>query len=325
MTEEQRQGHYKAVRMLAATTIFWSLSFPLVKAITILQGGLLPGHSSWFHASTTSGARFAAAALVMLALSARTIRRMTRSELWEGVGLGFFAGGGILLQMDGLSYTSASASAFVTQAFCVIVPLFVAVRDRALPRPPVFTALALMLMGVAILSNFDLRTFRMGRGEAETLLAAFFFAAQILWLDRPVFAGNNVNHFSLVMFTTMSLLSLPIVAVTTHSPRDLLVCFTNPGVIGLVAALTFFCTVIAFVYMNKWQPFVTATEAAIIYGMEPVFASALALFLPGLISRATGIGYENERLTMQLIAGGMLILLANVVLQCKSSRAAKKV
>jgi drug/metabolite transporter (DMT)-like permease len=317
MTEDERRRHYQAVKMLAATTIFWSLSFPLVKGITILQGRLVPENGSWFHASLTSTARFGASALILLVMCRRTIGGITRSEVWQGFGLGFFAAGGILLQMDGLSYTSASTSAFVTQGFCVIVPLIVAFRERALPSPRVLVALIMLLAGVAILSNFDFKSFRLGRGEAETLLAAFFFAGQILWLDRPVFSRNDANHFSTVMFLTMVAFSLPILVATTRSPRDILVCYSNIGVIVLVAAITFFCTVIAFVQMNKWQPFVSATEAAIIYGTEPVFASALALFLPAFISRATRIDYPNEKITTELIIGGGLILLANLLLQFK--------
>ena len=107
MTEQQR-WHFRAVRMLAGTTIFWSLSFPLVKAITILQSSLLPESSSWFHASLTGFVRFSVAGLVLLCMNFKTVRQLTRSEIWQGLGLGFFAGGGILLQMDALSYTSAS-------------------------------------------------------------------------------------------------------------------------------------------------------------------------------------------------------------------------
>jgi drug/metabolite transporter (DMT)-like permease len=315
---DEARRHLKAVRMLAATTIFWSLSFPLVKAITILQGGLLPDHGSWFHASLTSFVRFGIAGLVLSLASWRTLRSITPLEIWEGFGLGFFAAGGILLQMDGLSYTSASTSAFLTQGFCVIVPIFVAIAYRRLPGPKVLIALIMMLAGVAILSNFDFKTFRLGRGEAETLVAAFFFAGQVLWLDRPKFAVNNPNHFSTVMFVTMAVISLPILAATTRTPRDILVCYASPTIIALVAGLVVFCTLIAFVYMNHWQPHVSATEAAIIYGTEPVFASLLALFLPGWISRASGIDYPNETLTSQLMFGGALILGANLVLQWKS-------
>src|SRR4051812_42395283 len=180
--------HFAAVRMLAATTVFWSLSFPLVKAIGILQSKLVPGSSSWFHASLTGVVRFTCAGLILLLVSLRTISRLTALEIWQGVGLGFFAAGGILLQMDGLSHTSASVSAFITQGFCVLVPIFVAFRDRRLPALRLVFALALMMAGIAILSTFDFRTFHLGRGEAETLLATIFFAGQILWLERPLFA-----------------------------------------------------------------------------------------------------------------------------------------
>src|SRR5688500_6818741 len=166
--------------MLSLTTIFWSLSFPVVKALNILQASLVPDLSSWFHAGLTGFVRFGVAALIVLIMIRRSIARLTRSELWEGAGLGFFAGGGILLQMDGLGHTSASTSAFVTQAYCILVPIVVAFRDKVLPGTRLLIAVLMMLLGVGILSEFDPRTFKLGRGEAETLLAAVFFAGQIL-------------------------------------------------------------------------------------------------------------------------------------------------
>jgi drug/metabolite transporter (DMT)-like permease len=178
-----------------------------------------------------------------------------------------------------------------------------------------------MMAGVAILANFDIRTFHIARGEAETLLAAVFFAFQILWLERPVFSGTNVSHFSTVMFFMMACLSLPILMASWRTPADVLTCYRNPGVLLMSGAITLFCTVLAFVLMNRWQPLVPATEAAIIYGAEPVFASILALFLPAFLSRWTDIDYANERITWQLLAGGSLVFLANMVLQLRWRRA----
>jgi drug/metabolite transporter (DMT)-like permease len=222
--------------------------------------------------------------------------------------------------MDGLSHTSASVSAFVTQAFCVFVPIIVAVRDRQWPEKRVVMSIVLMMFGVGILANFDIRTFHLARGEAETLLAAVFFAFQILWLERPVFAKNNVNHFSVVMFLTMALISVPILCGSARHLNDAVVCYKNPAVLAMAGSITLFCTVLAFVLMNRWQPFVPATEAAVIYGAEPVFASILALFLPSFISKWTGIDYQNERITWQLLAGGLLVFLANLVLQIRRRR-----
>ena len=240
--------------MLALTTVFWSLSFPLVKSLGILQAKLIPGVNTWFNAGLTGFARFGIAAAIMVFIARRTLPRLTRSEIWEGLGLGFFAGGGIMLQTDGLGHTSASTSAFITQAFCIFVPIIVAFRDRALPGLRLFIALLLMILGVSILSNFNPRTFHLGRGEAETLLGAVFFAGQILWLERPKFSGNNPLNFSFVMFLTMSLISLPLAIATWQSPRDVITCYSQPSIILITLALVFFCTIIAFVEMNKWQP-----------------------------------------------------------------------
>lgn len=317
MNEAEPKLHFKAVRILALTTVFWSLSFPLVKAITIVQDGLIPGSKSWFHAGLTALVRFAAAGLVVALMDVKALRNFTGSEVWQGVGLGFFAAGGILFQMDGLSHTSASTSAFLTQGFCVVVPIIVAIRDRTIPGWRVLIALAILMAGVSVLSNFDVKTLRLGRGEAETLIAALFFGGQIVWLERPMFAQNDANRFSIAMFFTMALISAPIVIFTWQKPGDVILCYSTPSVLLLSAGITFFCTVIAFVFMNRWQRFVPATEAAIIYGAEPVFASVLALFLPGWISKWAGIDYPNEKITTQLVVGGVLIIAANLLLQLR--------
>jgi drug/metabolite transporter (DMT)-like permease len=316
-----RSQHFRAVRMLALTTVFWSLSFPLVKSLGLIQAKLIPDANTWFNAGLTGFARFGIAALVMVVIARRTLPRLTRSETWEGFGLGIFAGGGIILQTDGLAYTSASTSAFITQAFCIFVPIFVAIRDRTLPGLRLVAAILLMVIGVSILSNFNPLTFHLGRGEAETLLGALFFAGQILWLERPRFAGNNPLNFSFVMFLTMSLLSLPLAVITWKTPRDIITCYSEPSVWVITLALVFFCTVIAFVEMNKWQPYVPSTEAAIIYGAEPVFASIFALFLPAIISRWSGISYANETITTTLLLGGVLIISANLLLQWRWKKA----
>jgi len=301
--------------MLAATTLLWGLSFPIVKSIGLIQEGLLPGINSWFHAGLTGFVRFFTAAVILAFCCLRTLPRLTRTELHLGLGLGFLAAGGILFQMDGLSYTDASTSAFLTQSFCVIVPIFVALRDRKAPRWHLVVAILMVMVGVGILSRFNFETFRFGRGEFETLIAAVFFAGQILWLERPKWAGTDANHFSIIMFLVMALISAPIVIFTARNASDPFICYANPGVIALNAALIFFCTLGAFVLMNKWQPHVPATEASIIYGAEPVIASILSLFLPAWISSWAHIQYKNENITWQLLTGGTLIIAANLFLQ----------
>jgi len=58
----------------------------------------------------------------------------------------------------------------------------------------------------------------------------------------------------------------------------------------------------------------------LIYTLEPVSASALALFLPALISGWSGIDYANEALTWHLLVGGVLLTAANVLVQLRVGR-----
>src|SRR5439155_26219032 len=98
--------------------------------------------------------------------------------------------------VDRMAFTSASTSAFLTQCYCLFIPVWVAARDRSWPAAKVFFSCALVIAGVAVLAGVDWSHFRLGRGELETLAASVLFTGQILWLERPKFAANNANHFS---------------------------------------------------------------------------------------------------------------------------------
>jgi drug/metabolite transporter (DMT)-like permease len=315
MPEGKSPLHFKAVRMLVFATVLWGISFPITRAIAMLEGEIVPGVSTWFYTALGATTRFLGATIVTLLIGMKTFRAMTRLEIWQGLGLGFFGGIGILFQMDGLAHTSASISAFLTQTYCICVPIIVAVRDKKSPGSRIIISTILMMIGVAILDKISPRNFHLGRGEVETIIAAVIFSGQILWLERPIFKGNDVLHMSLVMFATMALISAPVLLVTTGSARNIALCFSNGGVLVLTATLTLLCTVIAYIAMNKWQPYVPAAEASIIYGVEPVLASAFALFVPSIISRYTGIDYPNERLTPNLLTGGLIIVGANLLIQ----------
>ena len=305
--------------MLLLATLLWGLSFPTMKALTMVQQELLPGGNNWFFAATGVTIRFGLSALVIFFVCLPTLRQLTRSEIWQGLGLGAFNAVGILLQVDGLNYTSASVSAFLTQGTCLLIPLWVALRDRKWPTPITIVCCVVVVVGVGILARVDLRDVRLGRGELETLLCSVFFTAQILWLERPAFAPNRVMHFSLIMFGSIALITLPVVCVTMQAPRDIWTMCQSPAAGALTGALVVFCTLGAYVLMNKYQPFVAATKAGVIYCAEPVFASLFALFLPGLISLWAAIQYPNEKITGHLLLGGALITGANILIQTQRS------
>jgi hypothetical protein len=81
----------------------------------------MPGSSSWFVVSLQGSIRFLMAGLLMVPFCWRELRSLRGSEVIQGFGLGFCGGAGMLFQMDGLAYTSASISAFLTQAYCILL------------------------------------------------------------------------------------------------------------------------------------------------------------------------------------------------------------
>jgi drug/metabolite transporter (DMT)-like permease len=303
--------------MLLFATIFWGVSFPVMRSLAFVQEQLLPGASSWLMTSATVGTRFGLSALLLAAWSWRTLPQLTRLELWQGAGLAGFGGLGILFQMDGLAYTAASTSAFLTQCYCVLIPIIIAVRERRWPSLLAVACAMLVMAGVAVLSQFHWRELKMGRGEVETLIGSLLFTGQILWLERPLFAPNRVNHFSLVMFAGIAVLALPVCLLSMHHSADLAVAFGSPIVLGLTAILVLACTLVSYMIMNYWQPRLSATDAGLIYAVEPVFASLFALFLPECLGAIGGFRYANEALTWNLLLGGGLITAANVVIQLK--------
>src|SRR6185436_1727595 len=145
-------------------------------------------------------------------------------------------------------------------------------------------------------ASLDTDWLRLGRGEVETLLGSTIFTGQILWLQRPKFVGNNVNHFSLVMFLVIVVASLPIAVVTASPIHDWMAPYRLGSVWIFTGTLTVFCTLGAYVLMNRWQPLLSATQAGLLYCLEPVFASVFALFLPACLSWLAGIDYANEKL-----------------------------
>jgi drug/metabolite transporter (DMT)-like permease len=87
----------------------------------------------------------------------------------------------------------------------------------------------------------------------------------------------------------------------------------QPSFVGLVMTLGLFPSLLAFIWMNRYQPFLTASQAAVVYTMEPFFASTWAMFAPGMIAIASGIVYANESFSWPLIVGGALVLVANAI------------
>jgi drug/metabolite transporter (DMT)-like permease len=316
-----QQRHRQAVLLLLLTTFFWALSFPVIKAVMLLHGRADPAAGPLFVTCYAVAPRFFLATLVLLAIDGWRLRRAVPDvgpgEWRQGLLVGVSGGLGMLFQNDGLKYTNASTSAFITQIYAILIPIWVAACTRRNPGARIWAAMGLVMAGVSILGRVDWRNFHFGRGEWETLASALFFGAQILLIGTRQFAACRSSRVTLVMFATEAVLFGSIAAAAAPRLGSLAVPWADPTWVAMVLVLTFVCTLATFTIMNAWQPCITPTEAGLIYCAEPVFASAFALFLPNWVSAWGGIEYPNERATQAMLLGGGLITIANVLVQLK--------
>jgi drug/metabolite transporter (DMT)-like permease len=315
----------KAIGMLMLATPCWALSFPVMKALALEQQKLLPGTNSWFFTGLGVLVRFGAAGLLMLPLLFQGGKKFSRREIEQGIVLALFGGCGIAFQMDGLSYTAASTSAFLTQGYTVFIPLWIVLTTRRRPSLKIILSVVLVLAGVAVLASLDPHKLKLGRGELETITASLLFTGQILCLEHPRYAVNRPMYFSIVMFFMMALFSVPLVCVTAPDAAACMRAYASPAACGFMGVLVLVCTLAGYLIMNGWQRRVSATEAGLIYCIEPVCASVLALFLPAWFSVWAGINYSDEVLAGRLIIGGALVTAANLLLQSRWLEPKKRV
>jgi drug/metabolite transporter (DMT)-like permease len=313
--------HRQAIWMLLLGNLLWGVSFPLIKSLVLLHGRLVPGSGSWFITASTLFPRFVLGTLVLGAVSWRAWRTLTRSEWRQGLGLGAFAMAGMAFQNDGLQFTSASTSAFLTQFYAIMIPIYLALRWRRSPPWMVWLCGVLALAGMAVLARLDWHDLKLGRGELETLISSVFFMGQILWLGRPDFAGNRALPVTGIMFAVLAAASGLMAAGLAPAGADLRPLLASGPWLGCTLILTVLCTLAAFTIMNRWQPFISTTEAGLLYCSEPVFTSLLALVLPAWLSLWGGFSYANETASVNLLLGGGLITLANVLIQLQPARA----
>lgn len=315
-----RRERLRAVAWLVLACAFWGLSFPLGKALGALHEALVPGVGSATAAVGLLAPRFLLGALVLAIVLRPRWRETTRAEWSLGLGLAAFSGGGVLFQFEAMQHTSATVSAFLTQFYVVLIPLFLALRSRRAPGWHVAGAVALVLGGVAVLARLDPSDLRLGRGEAGTLIATAFFAGQILWLGRKEFANCRAGIVTFIMFAAQGLGFAALGAMMAPVGAVFGPLFGSGAWWVLMGLLTAFPTLTSFLLMNAWQPRLSAVEAGLIYCAEPLFTTMWAAFTPALFSAMAGLDYANEPLSGTVALGGGLITAANIWIQLAPPR-----
>lgn len=287
-----KPASWRADLALAAVALIWGATFVLVKEA-------LRDVSTLVFLSL----RFALAALALgwafrpLAAKFRDPAVTIRGGLAAGVCL--FAG--YLLQTLGLRYTTPSKSAFLTGLSIVMVPLLGALLGRRVPSGSELLGVVAAGAGMGLLT-LEGGLGRMNLGDLLTLTCAAGFALHILavahWAPRTSFQG-----LTLVQVATAA--SLAAASFWWAEPAYLR---WTPGVAAALGVTGLLATALAFSVQAWAQQRTTATHTALMFALEPVFAS-LASWL-----------FTGERLSARQAAGAVLILAGILQVELKPVR-----
>ena len=278
----------RADAVLLLVTVVWGSSFIVVK--NVVQDS--PPLAFLFF-------RFLLAAVVSGLLVFG--RRRTPGLLRDGAVIGAFLAGGMTLQVLGQVETTASKAAFLTGLSVVMTPFAAFARTRALPSLENGVGIVLAGLGFFLLT-FPAKGGPINRGDLAIFGCAILFAFYIVEMAVRTSAHDpfwlTVVQLSVVAATAAV---LAVGARVAGAPLELRPIVWHGGFLRAVLYLGTIGTVGTFLSQAWAQRHMSATHAAIIFALEPVWAALLAAWL------------LHERLGSRAGWGGAMVLAGIVV------------
>jgi len=276
---------------LVAISFIWGATFVIVKDALADVSTLL-----------FLALRFSfAAALLFVVFRRRLAAPLDRRSLLGGMMCGSLLFLGYAFQTGGLRWTTASRSAFITGLYIVIVPLLAAALGRRWPRLMELAAVGAAVSGTALLTSTQ-AGLNANAGDWMTLVCAFAFSAHIVavahWTHRLNYEWLTLLQVGAVAAWSMATFGW------METPR---LEWTVKLGLALVATGAL-ATALAFSLYTWAQRHTTATRAALIFALEPVFA--------GLVEWA----WAGEKWSGRSLAGAALILLAILIVELRPRR-----
>ncbi|WP_010676802.1 DMT family transporter [Bacillus timonensis] len=241
--------------------------------------------------------RFFVGVILLSLVFFKKLKHIKKSTIMKGTIIGIFLYLAFALQTVGLVYTTPSKNAFLTAVNVVIVPIIAFfIFKRKMDKFELLGAV-LAVTGVGVLSlqlsggvNF---------GDFLTLLCAVGFAFHIFYTAQFV---KDEDPVLLTVIQMAAATVLGFIVVLFKGETDFTASVEG---VSAVLYLGVFSTTIAFLLQTVAQKFTTETNAAIILSTEAFWGMVFSVII------------LSEVLTVRMIIGAIVILLAIIIAETK--------
>jgi drug/metabolite transporter (DMT)-like permease len=270
---------------LLLATLIWGISF-------VLMDFALGSISTMYILAI----RFCGAAVIMLVLGARELKKINRSYLAGGSLMGVFLLAAYAFQTYGLMYTTPGKNAFLTAIYCVIVPFLYWILKKKPDRYNI-SAGVICILGVGLISLDG--NLRLGLGDALTIVCGLFYAIHMVVTSKAV-ENRSPMLLTMLQFAVAGIIALAGALIFEPFPASI-----PMTTVWNLAFLTVMSTALCLFLQVFGQKRTPPTQASIIMAMEAVFGAAASIIFTG------------ETLTLKLLSGFLLTFVAVIVSETK--------
>ncbi|HVV69107.1 MAG TPA: DMT family transporter [Gammaproteobacteria bacterium] len=275
-----------ATAYLLFGTLLWGMTFSFIKDAV----GSMNAFNFLFW-------RYSIASLLLLLIFFKKIHLVNKKLILQGVWLGLLLGGTVIFQTIGLTSTTASTASFITGLSVIMVPLYFCMLHKRWPAINITAAVGLTIIGICLISLNS--ALDVNRGDFWILLCAICFSAYIIVTGKFSHSGHAFT------LTFVQSLTIAVIAGVINLFNK---SFTIPVAMNLWVSILFcaiFASILACYLQIRFQRYLTDTKTAIIFALEPVFATL------------TAVVYLDENLTVKFLIGAGCIFAGMLLSEIK--------
>lgn len=220
--------------------------------------------------------RFSIALLLSTTIFWKKIRTIDRATVHQGIILGLLFGGGFMLQTYALVYTTISKTAFITGLSAAFVPFAYRIIFKRHVTLWQWVGVIICIFGLGVFTNPNLTQFEFG--DFLTLCSTFFWAFYVTFMDMFTKERNSFDEtVQLVTMQFVGALPVTLLAFIFTDVKDLKLEVNSELIIALLYNGVIASFVLSLLQTN-YQKLLSPVKASLIYSLEPVFASLIAVF-----------------------------------------------